>query len=175
MTTNQEFLNAFFMKEGVHGMEGLIRKYQKYVFSICLKYSNSYADAEDSTQEVLLKLTQKLNAFTATSKFSTWLYSITRNYCFDQLKSKQRESLKMHDYLLSKKDDIIVEEVEDMRHLYIGMIAKLTEEDQLLLKMKYIEAKSIIELSQYYSVSESCIKMRLSRVKEKVRQLLKAA
>lgn len=174
MQTNQNFLESFYELEGVQGVGCLLSKYEKYIFSICLKYSNSYIDAEDNLQEVMIKVMQKLNAFTASSKFSTWLYSITRNYCIDQLKAKQKESLKLKDYFLTSNIEI-EEEVEDLRHLYIGTIAQLGVEDQILLRMKYMESKSIVEIAQFYNVSQSCIKMRLSRVKEKVRQLFNVA
>lgn len=175
MLLNQNYFIQFFESEGVVGVDGFFKKYRPYVLSICLKYSDSADEAEDNCQEVLLKLGSKLDAYKANSRFSTWLYSVTRNYCFDQLKVKQRNQLKLQEYLLTQHNEVLEEAPQDLRNLYIGTITQLEEEDQRLLKQKYIDSLSIAQIAQINGVSESCIKMRISRAKEKVRRLLKMA
>ncbi len=59
----------------------LVENYQGYIFNVALKYFNHIADAEDATQEVLIKVIANLGNYDANkAQFRTWLYKITFNH-----------------------------------------------------------------------------------------------
>ena len=61
-------------------LEQVIHRHQAWIFNIALRMVGSREDAEDVTQEVLLKIVTKLSAFEGKSRFRTWLYRIVTNH-----------------------------------------------------------------------------------------------
>lgn len=59
----------------------LYDRYSKLVYNKCYGFAKSQKEAEDLTQDVFLMLFVKLGSFKGKSKFSTWLYSFTYNFC----------------------------------------------------------------------------------------------
>ncbi len=72
-------------------LERLVKRHQHYIYNVALKIVLSPQDAEDVTQEVLIKMVTKLGQFRAESSFRTWLYRIVFNHVL-QLKKKPLES-----------------------------------------------------------------------------------
>jgi RNA polymerase sigma-70 factor (ECF subfamily) len=71
----------------------LVRRYQVRVYNFVLRQLRSEATAEDIAQEVFLRLVQRASAFKHEARFSTWLYTIARNLCVDQLR---KSNLRRH-------------------------------------------------------------------------------
>lgn len=72
-----------------NSLSELIEKHQPYIFNIALKMINNVADAEDITQEILIKLVTNLSQYDGTKgKFRTWLYRITFNHFLNSKKQK---------------------------------------------------------------------------------------
>jgi len=69
----------------------LFQRYHARVASWCYHISGDANSAADLAQEVFLKVFQGVGSFRQGSKFTTWLYSITRNHCFDELRSRRRQ------------------------------------------------------------------------------------
>jgi RNA polymerase sigma factor (sigma-70 family) len=61
-------------------LEQLIKRYQAFVFNICVKAMGNSADAADMTQEILIRVITSLNSFRGESSFKTWLYRIAVNH-----------------------------------------------------------------------------------------------
>src|SRR4051812_9364263 len=66
----------------------LFSRYQKRVSLWCLRVSGDRDWAADLAQEVLLRAWRNLESFRADAKFSTWLYTIARNHCFNAVQSR---------------------------------------------------------------------------------------
>jgi len=70
--------------------ETLVRRYQRWVFTLALRMLGDRAEAEDMAQEILLKAYRGLGRFKGTSRFSTWLYSIASHHCLNSLAARRR-------------------------------------------------------------------------------------
>jgi len=90
-------------------LEHLIKKHQHYIYNVALKMVLSPIDAEDITQEVLIKVVTKLAQFQGKSNFRTWLYRITFNHFLKMKKSK----LEAHMTTLESYGDDL-DEIEDV-------------------------------------------------------------
>jgi len=114
----------------------------------------------------------KIGTFKETSKFSTWLYSITYNYCMDQI----RVSKKNIEVALEGNHDIIDEGDDDdlmnMHEHQLGKsLEKIPSDEKALILMKYQDDFSIKEIADTLNITESAVKMRLLRSKEKLRKI----
>lgn len=72
--------------------ETLVRRYQRWVFTLALRMVGDRAEAEDLAQEIFLKAYRGLSGFKGTSRFSTWLYSIASHHCLNSLAARRRRS-----------------------------------------------------------------------------------
>lgn len=98
-------------------LEGLILRYQRWIFNIALRMVGSVDDAEDVTQEILIKMITKLSAFQGKSGFRTWLYRITANHVIN-MKKRPREfvfsSFERHARLLDETPDLDIPDTHSM-------------------------------------------------------------
>jgi len=132
----------------------LYDRYAKRVYNKCYSFARSDDEAEDLTQDVFLMLFIKLASFAGRSKFSTWLYSFTYNFCVNYVnRDKQR---KMSDKSVPVEDNEyrFIEEVPD-NSIYEMKSQKLEKalqlispEDKSILLLKYQDGASIKELMQ---------------------------
>ncbi len=154
----------------------LYDRYAQKVYSKCRSFTKDQQEAEDLTHDILLKVYLKLGEFAFKAKFSTWLYSITYHFCIDYKRKsdKQMENFQQYaaDTDTEEEDDaaLIQIKVELLRKL----LEKISPEDKALLLMKYQDELPIQEISGITQLSESAVKMRLKRAKEKIVSMAKA-
>lgn len=75
----------------------LFRRYHEKVAWWCWKHTGNREQAADLAQDVFLRVFQKLDSFQGSSRFSTWLYTVVRNHCFNDMKSRASEPLQTLD------------------------------------------------------------------------------
>jgi RNA polymerase sigma-70 factor, ECF subfamily len=83
----------------------LFQRHQAKVASWCYHITGDVNSAADLAQEVFIKAFQALPSFRKGSKFTTWLYSISRNHCLDELRSRQRRNQDLSDSLPDEIED----------------------------------------------------------------------
>lgn len=154
--------------------EQLYERYCDKVYRKCLSFTKDPIRAEDLTHDVFLKLVVKLSSFREQAKFSTWLYSITYNYCTDQLRS---HNLRREVYMDDNWDrlDVGVDDgLADMAEMEAQQLEKalhqLAPEEQSMLLMKYQDDISIRDIAAINGLTESAVKMRLKRSRDKLRK-----
>jgi RNA polymerase sigma-70 factor (ECF subfamily) len=155
-----------------NAMGELYVRYHMLVFGKCLSFTKNTDDANDLAQDVMIRVMEKIGSFKEESKFSTWLYAITLNYCTDQIrkaKSKYFEPL-CAKYDLADNIEVYFYELNEaeVKEAYEEKaLASISEEEQNLLIMKYQDKKSIQDLQKMYNLSASAVKMRLKRARGK--------
>jgi RNA polymerase sigma-70 factor, ECF subfamily len=83
----------------------LFQRHQTKVASWCYHITGDVNSAADLAQEIFIKAFQALPSFRKGSKFTTWLYSISRNHCLDELRSRQRRNQELSDSLPDEIED----------------------------------------------------------------------
>jgi len=169
-------LVAFYIEtqNGIY-FDRLYEKYAGKVFGKCVSLLKSEFDATDATQEIFMKILLKMSTFTGSSKFSTWIYSITYNYCIDVIRKQKKNQVitsKPPEELPDKKGD----EISDAELLEVKVsqlkivLEEMNSNDKVILLMKYQDSMSIIEIAQIMQLSESAVKMRIKRAKHKFKE-----
>jgi len=135
-------------------------------------------DAQDLAHDILVKAFLNISNFEGNSTFSTWIYAISYNQCIDFL--RQRQKLPTDDYeesdnLLNYQDDdtqIAEKELFEMGVERLNLlIYQLSEDDRAILLMKYQDGMSIDNIILVLNVTESAVKMRLKRARDRLRKL----
>ena len=172
--TDEELVKRIVARNNPMPLGKLYDRYAKMLYNNCYGFAKSQDEAEDLSQDVFLQLFIKLKTFKGRSKFSTWLYSFTYNFCVNYVnRNKQR---KMSDKSVSVEDSEykLSEEIpdEDLFELKTKRLKKalnfISAEDKSLLLLKYQDGASIKELTELMELGESAIKMRLKRAKERL-------
>jgi RNA polymerase sigma-70 factor (ECF subfamily) len=171
-TLSDEQLVRLLQNDNRSAMAGIYARHYMVVFKQCMSFVKDSADANDLTQDVMLKIMEKIGSFKGDSRFSTWLYAITFNYCTDFIRKQKkhwkmvenRTSDQLVDYPMEFEDPLLKEKKVKKAQQAMQLIPN---DDQELLLQKYQMNKSIRDLQKTYNLSASAVKMRLLRAREK--------
>ncbi|MBO0933389.1 RNA polymerase sigma factor [Fibrella aquatilis] len=170
--SDEELVRLYVSTQRNPYFEALYTRYCDKVYRKCLSFTKNSERAEDFTHDIFIRVVTKLSGFREQAKFSTWLYSVTYNYCMDQLRSpRQKEVYSDEPYEgvgMYDDDDAEVAEMEAQR--LNKALDHLTSDERGLLMMKYQDDISIRDIADAQQITESAVKMRLMRAKEKLRK-----
>lgn len=155
----------------------LYDRYVKMVYNKCYGFAKSADEAEDLTQDVFLQLFIKLRTFKGKSKFSTWLYSFTYNFCVNYVNRNKQLKIRDKSVQVESSEYKLTEEVPDesLFEMKADKLKKCLEiisaEERSILLLKYQDGASIKELVNLLDIGDSAVKMRLKRAKERLLEI----
>ncbi|MGO4920803.1 RNA polymerase sigma factor [Maribacter spongiicola] len=180
---NKEFTDLELVERIVSNNDSMLfgvlyDRYSKLVYNKCLGFAKSNKEAEDLTQDIFLMLYVKLGSFKGNSKFSTWLYSFTYNFCVNYVNRNKERKINDNSVKFDVQEDVPVEVTDDLLlQMQVNKLKKALEliapEDKTILLLKYQDGASIKELEDILELKASAIKMRLKRAKAKVTEMYK--
>ena len=163
--TDEELVTQFVESQETAYFTELYGRYRSKVYQSCLHILDDSDEAQDQTQEVFCKVFTRLPSFRHQASFSTWLFTITRNQCFTVRKHTRR-----HDPLdeTDDADQPAYEELslDDRWQIAERIMSLLSEQNQQLLKDRYLLGKDITDMAAEYGIGLSAMKMRLKRARD---------
>lgn len=175
---DNELIDLYLETQSQYYFSLLYDRYIGKIYGKCISLLKDENTAQDAAQDIFLKIFLNLTKFSRKSQFSTWVYSITYNYCIDYIRRKKKENTILTDEDAGKED--VIDEVSDsliveMEYARLNKIlGQISEDDKMVLLMKYREGLSIKEIGNIFKKSESAIKMKIKRAKHKVREKYKS-
>src|SRR5271170_672907 len=160
--------------------EELIRRHQQRVFGLVSGILRRREDVEDVVQQVFLKVFVSLKRFDQRAAFSTWLYKITVNECWDYLRKKKVRPLvyeaDLSEEQVSRLDGVVSAERPpesparraETKDLLEQLMDELPERDRELLVLKEVEGFSVQELAEMLELNVNTVKVRLFRVRARL-------
>jgi len=130
-------------------LDQLFRRYHARVALWCFRMTGDRDSAADLAQEIFLKVQSSLDSFRGDARFSTWLYSITRNHCFNDShrRAARRENVTepLDDAEIAKEDpfDLRLERSEEMRQMRKLLQETLDETEQRVMALHYGEEMTL--------------------------------
>ena len=149
----------------------LYDRYSARVYQKCMSMTRDRDLAKDLVHDIFLKAFVNLGKFDHRSKFGTWLYSITYNYCLDHLRKAQR--CRADDIDDRTGDGGLLDDMHEAALLGLRaerlehVLREIDPADRALLLMKYDDELAITDIQAAFSLSESAVKMRLLRARER--------
>lgn len=146
----------------------LINQYQQMVFVIASRILKNKQDAEDATQDVFIKCYENLSKFSGQSKFSSWLYRITYNYCLDRIKKVRNIHF---DNITSIELNLTEYEIDheleqDQKVIIKRSMNDLPEKYKLVLSMFYYQNRSYKNIAETIDETMANVKVMLFRAKK---------
>jgi RNA polymerase sigma-70 factor (ECF subfamily) len=167
-------------KEDKEAFEELIRRHQHRVFAVAGGILKRREDVEDIAQQVFVKAYFSIKRFDQRAAFSTWLYKITVNECWDLLRKKKVRPL-VYEADLSEEQARQVETSEERgstapdisdrlaaQQRVERLLEGLDERDRLMLILKEVEGFSIEEVAAVLDLNANTVKVRLFRARRRV-------
>ncbi len=156
--------------------EILYKRYHHKVFDKVYSFIKDRQKSEEFTNDILSKVYEKLTGYKGNSAISSWIYSISYNYCIDYLRFQK----KLHYPDWNKNNEIpeIPDETEeDLSGVTYEKLLKILEmihpEEKALILMKYQDEMSLKQIANTLRISEDAVKMRLKRARTRIVYLYK--
>ncbi len=164
--------------------DALVRRYDQEVLRRTLRMVRSEEEAQDLYQEVFLKVYRSLGQFRLESRFSTWLYRVVTNVCFDHLRQqKSRSEVPARagadgelDYAQALADDrpgLNPEQAlrarEISRRLEVAL-RQLSPRERMVFELKHCQGMKLRAIGELCGTSEEAAKNSLFRAVQKLRQ-----
>jgi RNA polymerase sigma-70 factor, ECF subfamily len=157
--------------------EELVRRHQRRVMAVAASILHQREDAEDVSQQVFLKAFGALRRFDMRSAFSTWLYKITVNECWDFLRRRRVRPL-LFESDLSEDQAAHLENVAAPSGDHSGpsdytvlsdtvdrLLRQLGAEDRTILLLKEVQGFSVKEIAEMLQINVNTVKVRLFRTR----------
>ena len=163
--------------------EALVRNHQQRVFAIVGGILGRREDVEDVAQQIFMKAYISLRRFHLRSRFSTWLYRIAVNECYDYLRKKRVRRL-VYEADLSEEQVLQLHALKDeasaptgaaqraeARQLLERLLGELDDEDRLMLVLKEVEGFSVEEVARVLNLNVNTVKVRLFRARGRLTEI----
>lgn len=134
----------------------------------------STEEAEDATQEVLLKLWTNNKKIENYKNVEAFAMTMTKNYCLDRLKSKQASNLKLV-HTNYKDENVSLQkqiEAKDSLSLMSNIMDHLPEQQKMVLQLRDIEQYEFEEIGKMLDMNQTAVRVTLSRARKTVREQL---
>jgi RNA polymerase sigma-70 factor (ECF subfamily) len=166
---------------------GLVEKYKQPIINLCWRTLGDPAEAEDLAQNTFVQAYKSAARYEASAKFSTWLFTIARNLCLNEIRRRSRHPADSLDQTYEDSDDQPMHQVEDRRvtappdELLRGelegkveeAILSLPENQRTALLLCRQDELSYEEMAKILECSVSAVKSLIHRGRETIKQRLK--
>jgi len=169
--SDEDIVKLYLRSQNSMLFDELYCRYSGKIYGRCISLLNDETVAQDAVQDIFLKIITNLSKFKEDSRFSTWVYSITYNWCIDLIrKRKKKHHVEVSDDMenLDHVDEVNDQFLVDVEISRLKIIMEeIPQDDKAILLMKYLEELSIKEITEALGKSESAVKMQIKRAKHR--------
>lgn len=147
----------------------LYERYSKDIFKYSFSILKDEDDAKDAVQEVFVKYAENENSFKRNCSHKTWLLVLTRNYCYNKIKSKGFNNVSLEEQTFNKTYETDYDSQISVREA----LMQLNPEDNELIYLREYESYCYKEIGVITDQSLENVKIKLFRARKKLREILK--
>jgi RNA polymerase sigma factor (sigma-70 family) len=162
-------------------LDQLLRRHQAWIYNVALRMLHLPSDAEDATQEILLKIATHLGSFRQESQFRTWAYRIAANHLLDRVRSRPEQTVTGFDcyreYFARTPDEVPPETlllVEEAKlSCTLGMLLCLDRDQRLVFVLGEIFEASDTVGAAVLGISCDNFRQKLARARQQLSGFLR--
>lgn len=169
------------IRQGEHPLFSvLVERYSMQIYNLMYRFSGNREEAADLTQDVFCKAFEKLSSYRAGKSFFAWIYTTALNHARDWKRKqyhyeKKKLSFGMEEGNFTTVAPEYAVEAGQRNGMLYDALSRLPEDRREMVILRYRHDHSIRELADIFDLSESAVKMRLSRAISDLGQVLKEA
>jgi len=157
----------------------LVRRHQRFVFTLAMRFAKNREDAEEIAQDSFIKAYRSLSAFQGNSKFTTWMYSIVYTTAMTFLRKKRVDTTSIDDentYIQLESthgsfDNNTAE--KKSRSYYLNLaISQLLPDDAAIITLFYNGEQSLEEIAATMGMETNTVKVKLFRARQRLKDKL---
>lgn len=155
---------------------GLVERYQNYVFTLVLRFTDNREDAEELSQDIFVKAYRSLADFRGESKFSTWLYTIVRTSCITFLRKKKLDTTSIDNektfiQLENRESSFKANQIEakSRQAMVNEAIALLSPDDAQIITLFYKGEQTLEEIGHIVGAEPNTVKVKLHRARQRLK------
>jgi RNA polymerase sigma factor (sigma-70 family) len=151
-----------------------VMPFKDKVFRLAKRLLVSTEEAEDATQELYFKLWKNKEKLQDYNSVEAFAMTMTKNYCFDRLKSKQATNLKLVHSNYEEKGTSLQKRIElnDSVSLVHKLIEHLPEQQKIIIQLRDIEEYEFEEIAEMLQINPTAVRVSLSRARKTIREQL---
>ncbi len=152
----------------------VVLPFKDKVFRLAKRLLVSTEEAEDATQELLFKLWKSKEKIADYKNVEAFAMTMTKNYCYDRLKSKQASNLTLIHSNYKEKDTSLDKQVEhrDSVNQVHQLIENLPEQQKVIIQLRDIEQYDFDEICKMVDMKPTAVRVALSRARKTIREQL---
>lgn len=152
----------------------IVLPFKDKVFRLAKRLLVSTEEAEDATQELLFKLWTRKEKIGTYKNIEAFAMTMTKNYCYDRLKSKQANNLTLVHSNYKEKETSLEKEIEyrDSVNQVHQLIQNLPEQQRMIIQLRDIEQYDFDEIAKIVEMQPTAIRVALSRARKTIREQL---
>lgn len=152
----------------------IVMPFKDKLFRMAKRLLVSTEEAEDATQEILIKLWSKKNKMETYNNVEAFAMTMTKNFCLDRLKSKQAGNLKLVHSNYTDSNTSLQHEVEarDSVSWVERIMDELPEQQKMVLQLRDVEHYEYEEIEKLLDMKPTAVRVALSRARKTVREKL---
>ncbi len=147
----------------------LIEENKGILLKICLFYTRTEPDRQDLFQEIVLQAWKTYPAFRHESKFSTWLYRVSLNTALAARRKEKNQIVQSYENI--PVHGLQEDEYEPLEKMY-SAIESLNEIEKSIVLL-YLDAYSYEEMEEILGISSGALRVKMSRIKQKLKTIIK--
>lgn len=175
---NEQQLIHQILKGDTDSFSYFVDTYQDMAMTIAFRICRNKQDAEDIVQNAFVRAFRNLHSYHSKSKFSTWFFRIVYNTAISQISKLQSKAA--HDNLEKAESELtsfesspsLSVERKEQSELLTKAMDQIPKDEAVILTLYYLEEHSIKEVAQIMSLTESNIKIKLHRSRQKLQKKL---
>ena len=166
-------------KKDIKAQEQLYRQYAPKLFSVCLKYSRNYTEAQDYLQDGFLLIFEKIHLYSFKGSFDGWLKRVMINHVLQLYRKETFLSLVNEEITEAIDDDVVIEEETVSLEYLMKIIQELPDRYRLVFNLYVIDGYSHQEIAEMLNINIGTSKSNLSRarfiLKDKIENNIRTA
>lgn len=165
--------------------EDLVHQYERLVYATAYRMLNNHSDAQDVSQEVFMKIYQKLDMYKPTYSFGAWVSTITTNACIDYIRKNKKQSVLSLDKEIEFDDSSVSLTVEskeptpeqeflrkEKQELLEQAIDMLDHESRELIILRDVNGLSYNDIADSLGLKLGTVKSKISRSRLKLQKII---
>ena len=152
----------------------IVLPFKDKVFRFAKRLLVSTEEAEDATQELFFKLWENKEKIADYKNIEAFAMTMTKNYCYDRLKSKQASNLTLIHNNYKEKDTSLDKKIEyrDSINQVHQLIQNLPEQQKIIIQLRDVEQYDFDEIAKMVDMQPTAIRVSLSRARKTIREQL---